>query len=70
MTIRVRWWVKPDGPIIGTRVSVLKSVKAALDKAGIDIPFEIQTHLFRDETPPELVKKRADVLATPAQGTA
>lgn len=70
VTIRVRWWVKPDGPIIGTRVSVLKSVKAALDKAGIDIPFEIQTHLFRDETPPELVKKRADVLATPAQGTA
>jgi small-conductance mechanosensitive channel len=70
VTIRVRWWVKPDGPIIGSRVSVLKSVKVALDKAGIDIPFEIQTQLFRDETPPELVKKRADVLAAPAQGNA
>ncbi len=70
VTIRVRWWVRRDGPIIGSRVDVLTSVKAALDKAGIDIPFEIQTHLFRDETPPELVKKRAEVLAKPAQGTA
>jgi small-conductance mechanosensitive channel len=70
VTIRLRWWVRRGGPIIGTRVDVLKSVKVALDKAGIDIPFEIQTHLFRDETPPELVKKRADVLAKPAQGTA
>ncbi|MGO4909097.1 mechanosensitive ion channel family protein [Pseudorhodobacter sp. W20_MBD10_FR17] len=70
VTIRVRWWVKPDGPIIGSRVSVLKSVKAALEKAGIDIPFEIQTQIFRDETPPELVKQRADILGAPAQGTA
>lgn len=70
VTIRLRWWVKSNGPIIGTRVGVLKNVKAAFDKAGIDIPFEIQTHLFRDETPPELVKQRAAVLGGAASGRA
>ncbi|WP_050527288.1 mechanosensitive ion channel family protein [Pseudorhodobacter aquimaris] len=67
VTIRLRWWVKSDGPIIGTRVEVLKSVKRALDDAGIDIPFNVQTHLFRDETPPELAQKRAEAVANLAR---
>jgi small conductance mechanosensitive channel len=55
---------------MGTRVLVLISVKAALERAGINIPFEIQTQIFRDETPPELVKTRADISDTPARRTA
>ncbi|WP_158623213.1 mechanosensitive ion channel family protein [Pseudorhodobacter sp. E13] len=69
VTIRLRWWVKKGGPVLGTRVAVLKQVKAALEANGIDIPFEIQTHLVRDETPLDRVKQRAEVegaLAAPA----
>ncbi len=67
VTIRLRWWVKRGGPVIGTRVAVLTRVKAALEKAGIDIPFEIQTQLFRDETPLERVKERAEVAGNLAE---
>jgi small conductance mechanosensitive channel len=62
VTVRLRWWVRSDGPVIATRVGVLRAVKAAFDREGIELPFDIQTQLVRDETPPELVKKRAEAV--------
>ena len=50
VTLRARWWTtSKGGALVSTRVAVLRDVKAALDKAGIDLPFDTQAHLIKDE---------------------
>ena len=46
---RVRWWAgsKPRD-MHETRDAVIRSIKSALDKAGIEIPFPYVTHTFKE----------------------
>ncbi len=49
--LRVRWWthsIRTD--VVHVRAAVLEAVKKALDKAGIDMPFETQVLLWHDQT--------------------
>lgn len=51
ITLRARWWTSSKGgALLSTRSLVMKSVKKALDAAGIDIPFDTQVHLIKDTT--------------------
>ncbi|MEM7689895.1 MAG: mechanosensitive ion channel [Pseudomonadota bacterium] len=46
---RVRWWAgsaKRDNH--SSRDAMIRQIKAALDKAGIEIPFPYQTHTFKE----------------------
>lgn len=50
-TIRLRWWSQPDrASVIHTRGRVIRAVYAALDDAGIDMPYPTEVHLFHDQT--------------------
>lgn len=49
VTIRARWWTKSKGGALqSTRATVLRDVKAALDAAGIDMPFDTQVQLVKE----------------------
>lgn len=49
--VRLRWWTKPErADQIHTFGEVLQAVYIALDKAGIDMPYPTQVHLFHDQT--------------------
>ena len=46
---RVRWWSGPTQRDLHTsRDSVVRRIKAALDSAGIEIPFPYRTHTFKE----------------------
>ncbi|KQI68961.1 mechanosensitive ion channel protein MscS [Loktanella sp. 3ANDIMAR09] len=49
--IRLRWWTKsPKKDRIHIRGEVIQETYIALDKAGIDLPYPTQVHLFHDQT--------------------
>lgn len=51
VNLRVRWWtnsVRTD--VVQTQAAALEAIKASLDKAGIDMPFDTQVLLFHDQT--------------------
>lgn len=51
VNLRVRWWTKSKRTdVVHVQAEVLEGVKVALDKAGIDMPFETQVMLFHDQT--------------------
>ena len=51
VSLRARWWSLPErGEVIWTHERVLTAIKVALDKAGIDMPYPTQVHLFHDQT--------------------
>lgn len=52
VNIRLRWWVKPPRQydVLASRDVALERVKAALQKAGVDLPFPTQQVLFHDQT--------------------
>ncbi|MEM7688081.1 MAG: mechanosensitive ion channel family protein [Pseudomonadota bacterium] len=48
----VRWWADSSGPNVPhTKPEVVKAIKAALDRAKIEIPFPYVTHTFKEEVP-------------------
>ena len=52
INFRVRWWAgsKPLA-MHQTRDTVVRSIKRALDDAGIEIPFPYITHTFKEPVP-------------------
>ncbi|MEM9734495.1 MAG: mechanosensitive ion channel family protein [Pseudomonadota bacterium] len=51
VVLRVRWWTDSKrSDVILVQSNVITAVKLALDKAGIDMPYETQVHLFHDQT--------------------
>lgn len=51
VNLRARWWSAPErGEVIHTHDRVLTAIKIGLDKAGIDMPYPTQVHLFHDQT--------------------
>lgn len=51
VTIRAYWWTKsPRVDVVHNNARVIMAIKQALDKAGIDMPYETQVHLFHDQT--------------------
>ena len=51
VTIRVRWWcASRRADVVEVRAKVIVAIKQALDKAGIDMPYETQVQLFHDQT--------------------
>jgi small-conductance mechanosensitive channel len=51
VTLRVRWWTHSRRTdVVAVRASVIKAMKLALDKAGIDMPYDTQVQLFHDQT--------------------
>lgn len=51
VTIRARWWTDSRrADVVQVHAKVIKAIKSALDKAGIDLPFETQVQLFHDQT--------------------
>ncbi|MDN5567909.1 MAG: mechanosensitive ion channel family protein [Paracoccus sp. (in: a-proteobacteria)] len=50
-TIRLRWWTRPERvDVIRTQGRVIVAAYKALDKAGIDMPYPTQVHLWHDQT--------------------
>lgn len=50
-TIRLRWWTKPDrASVIHTQGRVIVAAFTALNKAGIDMPYPTEVHLWHDQT--------------------
>lgn len=51
VTIRVRWWTDSRrADVVQVHAKVLTAIKLALDKAGIDMPYDTQVQLFHDQT--------------------
>ena len=51
VTIRVRWWTHSRrADVVQVHASVIKAIKVALDRAGIDLPYDTQVQLFHDQT--------------------
>ncbi|MDY8107579.1 mechanosensitive ion channel family protein [Fulvimarina sp. 2208YS6-2-32] len=51
VTLRVRWWTaSARKDVVHTQSTALAEIKAALDAAGIDMPFETRISLFHDQT--------------------
>ena len=51
VSIRARWWTHSRRvDVVHARAAVIEAVKNALDKAGIDMPFETTVALFHDQT--------------------
>jgi small-conductance mechanosensitive channel len=52
VTLRVRWWFTPPkrSEAVYSRDKVLSAIKNALLGNGIDLPFEVRTVLFHDQT--------------------
>lgn len=56
----VRWWTNTrENNILVVRHEVVLAIKAALDKAGIEIPFPYVTHTFKESLPLERPRKAA-----------
>lgn len=52
MDFLVRWWAPSSGPdTVLNRDEVIRSIKRALDKAEIEIPFPYITHTFKERVP-------------------
>ena len=68
MNFRVRWWAgsQPIDMHI-TRDAVVRSVKRALDDAGIEIPFPYVTHTFKEPVP-LIPMARPDEVDQPSSG--
>ncbi len=53
----IRWWAKSKPrDMHESRAMVIKAVKAALDKAEIEIPFPYITHTFKEKVPVETIE--------------
>jgi small conductance mechanosensitive channel len=51
VNLRVRWWTQSKRTdVVHAQAAVLEAIKVALDKAGIDMPFETQVVLLHDQT--------------------
>lgn len=51
VTVRARWWSEsPRADVVSVHSAVIRSVKRALDEAGIDMPYETQVQLWHDQT--------------------
>lgn len=52
VTLRVRWWIKPPRRFeaLTSQDKVLEAIKKKLVENGIDLPFEVRTVLFHDQT--------------------
>lgn len=51
VNLRVRWWTQSKRTdVVHTQAIVLEAIKVALDKAGIDMPFDTQVMLLHDQT--------------------
>ncbi len=51
VSIRARWWTHSRrADVVHVRAAVIEAVKNALDRAGIDMPFETTVALFHDQT--------------------
>lgn len=51
VTVRARWWTGSDrATVVQATAAILPAVKARLDAAGIDMPFETSMLLFHDQT--------------------
>ncbi len=51
VNLRARWWTEtPRKDVLEVQDRVLTEIKASLTKAGIDLPFPVQTLLFHDQT--------------------
>ncbi len=51
VAIRARWWTNSRRvDVVHVHAAVITAVKNALDKAGIDMPYETAVHLFHDQT--------------------
>lgn len=49
---KVRWWASTERPeAVMNRDQVIRSIKRALDDAGIEIPFPYITHTFKEKVP-------------------
>nr|WP_283773276.1 mechanosensitive ion channel family protein [Altererythrobacter sp. KTW20L] len=56
----VRWWTNTkENNILVVRHEVILAIKAALDQAGIEIPFPYVTHTFKESLPLERPRKAA-----------
>ena len=51
VTLRPRWWTNSfRTDVVHVQSNVIEAIKVALDKAGIDMPFETVVQLFHDQT--------------------
>lgn len=51
VTIRVRWWTKSDrASVVKVQAQAIAAMKAELDDAGIDMPFETHIQLLPDQS--------------------
>lgn len=51
VTLRVRWWTKSErAEVVKTKTKVIPAIKAALDEARIDMPYETVVQLWHDQT--------------------
>ena len=51
VNLRVRWWTHSKRTdVVHVKAQVLEAIKKALDKAGIDMPFDTQVLLMHDQT--------------------
>jgi hypothetical protein len=52
VAVRIRWWIKPPrkAEVVTMQDKVLETVKAALSKHGIDLPYPTRQVLFHDQT--------------------
>lgn len=51
VNLRARWWTNSKRTdVVHTQAAALEAIKASLDKAGIDMPFDTQVLLFHDQT--------------------
>ncbi len=51
VTIRLRWWTDSRrADVVKVHSQVILATKLALDKAGIDMPFDTQVQLFHDQS--------------------
>ena len=51
VAIRARWWTHSRrADVVHVHAAVIEAMKNALDKAGIDMPYETSVQLFHDQT--------------------
>ena len=51
VTLRPRWWTNSRrADVVQVKSRIVEAIKAALDDAGIDMPFETVVQLFHDQT--------------------
>ncbi len=64
INISAKYWIDVTSSLWGIKSAVLREVKDAFDKAGINIPFPIQTLDFKDEKIEELFSKENNPVKT------